>query len=182
MGVFINEVAKNNRLQEQILTEKQQKERKREKEKREKDNERTYRASLVTLKKEISNNIYYTLEQQYKLYNIFSYNKNLILKNKNEILENILQNLLIGINIQDVYELKRYAKSEYNKINKFLYNEYKQDNKAIFEIEKEKQKEKFETIPKSKKTVSIFNTFITIFFGAISGIVWSCKTYKKKKR
>ena len=170
MGAFIDQVTKNNQLQQQILSEKRRKEIQKQKEKREKQQEKSYKESLKTLQKELYNTLYFKISDDYKSMGVLAH-KYLII-NKYDIIQKVLQDaILIGINDLDIIELKQFLYNKFNSLNSFFYKEYKEKQKILNsnEPEEEQQQEKpniFDILVKIILFIFLFPIYIILIAAA----------------
>lgn len=170
MGTFIDQVAKNNQLQQQILSEKRRKELQKQKEKREKQQEKSYKESLKTLQKELYNSLYFKISDTYKSMGVLAYEYLII--NKTDIIQEVLDNsILTGVNEIDTMELKQFLYSKFNTINNFFNKEYREKEKMLFynqAVEEEQQQEKtniFEILTKIILFIFLFPIYIILTAG-----------------
>lgn len=179
MGAFIDQVAKTNQLQNQILTEKKRQQLQKQREKNERKKENTYKQSLKTLEKEALNFLYFELSSSYKQNGVFAYHINNMIENKNDIIEEVMQNLiLLDIQKNDVLNLKIKLHRQYNKINLELFKEYQKSNAAHQE---QAAPETTECIKTKQNTISWIKIILIILGGIFTGAWISLKTYKKKR-
>lgn len=166
MGAFIDQVTKNNQLQQQILSEKRRKEIQKQKEKREKQQEKSYKESLKTLQKELYNNLYFKISDTYKSMGVLAYEYLVI--NKNDIISEVLNDsILLGINDLDIIDLKQFLYNKFNTLNNFFNKEYKEKEKILnsSEPEEEQQQEKtniFEIVIKIILFIFLFPIYIIL--------------------
>ena len=176
MGAFIDQVAKNNQLQQQILSEKRRKEIQKQKEKREKQEEKSYKESLKTLRKELYNNLYFKISDHYKSMGVLAHEY--ILIHKDDLIQEILQDaILIGINDLDIMELKQFIYSKFNTLNNFYNKEYREKEKILFNnqiIEEEEQKTEIHIWGNIIKVI-LFILFFPIYIIIISAIAYNKK-------
>lgn len=169
MGAFIDQVTKNNQLQQQILSEKRRKELQKQKEKREKQQEKSYKESLKTLQKELYNNLYFKISDHYKSMGVLSYEYLII--NKCDIIQEVLQNaILVDVNDLDIIDLKQFLYNKFNILNNFFYREYKEKEKILNDSEpEEEQQEKtniFEILIKIILFILLFPIYIILIAAA----------------
>lgn len=170
MGAFIDQVTKNNQLQQQILSEKRRKEIQKQKEKREKQQEKSYRESLKTLQKELYNNLYFKISDTYKSMSVLAHEYLII--NKYDMIQEVLDNsILIDVNDLDIIDLKQFLYNKFNTLNNFFYREYKEKEKILNnnEPEEEQQQEKtniFEIIIKIILFIFLFPIYILLIAAA----------------
>lgn len=170
MGAFIDQVTKNNQLQQQILSEKRRKEIQKQQEKREKQQEKSYRESLKTLQKELYNNLYFKISDTYKSMGVLAH-KYLII-NKYDIIQEVLNDsILIDVNDLDIIDLKQFLYNKFNTLNNFFYREYKEKEKILndSEPEEEQQQEKtniFEILIKIILFIFLFPIYIILIAAA----------------
>ena len=179
MGAFIDQVAKNNQLQQQILSEKRRKELQKQKEKREKQQEKSYKESWKTLKKELYNSLYFKISDHYKSMGVLAYEYLLI--NKDDIIQEVLENsILAGVNEIDTMELKQFLYSNFNTINNFFNKEYREKEKMLFynQAVKEEEEEEQEKTNISKILIKII---LFIFLFPIYIILIGGAAYNKKR-
>lgn len=171
MGTFIDQVAKNNQLQQEIFSEKRRKELQKQKEKREQQQEKSYKESLKTLQKELYNSLYFKISDHYKSMGVLAYEYLII--NKIDIIQEVLNNsILTGINELDTIELRQFLYSKFNTINNFFNKEYREKEKMLFynqAVEEEEEKEKaniFEILIKIILFIFLFPIYIILTAGA----------------
>lgn len=169
MGAFIDQVTKNNQLQQQILSEKRRKEIQKQQEKREKQQEKSYKESLKTLQKELYNNLYFKISDHYKLIGVLAYEY--LLLNKYDIIQEVLQNaILVDVNDLDIIDLKQFLYNKFNSLNNFFYKEYKEKEKILNSSEpEEEQQEKtniFEILTKIILFIFLFPIYIILIAAA----------------
>lgn len=170
MGAFIDQVTKNNQLQQQILSEKRRKEIQKQKEKREKQQEKSYRESLKTLQKELYNNLYFKISDHYKSMGVLAHEYLII--NKYDIIQEVLNDsVLLDVNDLDIIDLKQFLCNKFNSLNNFFYREYKEKEKIINnnEPEEEQQQEKtniFEILIKIILFIFLFPIYIILIAAA----------------
>ena len=177
MGTFIDQVAKNNQLQQQILSEKRRKELQKQKEKTEKQQEKSYKESLKTLQKELYNSLYFKISDTYKSMGILAYEY--LLMNKVNIIQEVLGNsILAGVNEIDTMELKQFLYSKFNTINNFFNKEYREKEKMLFYNQAEEEEKEQEKTNISKILIKIILFF---FLFPIYIILIAAASYNKKR-
>lgn len=169
MGAFIDQVTKNNQLQQQILSEKRRKEIQKQKEKREKQQEKSYKESLKTLQKELYNNLYFKISDTYKSMSVLAHEYLII--NKYDLIREILNDsILIDVNDLDIIALKQFLYNKFNSLNSFFYKEYKEKEKILNSSEPEEdQQEKtniFEILIKIILFIFLFPIYIILIVAA----------------
>ena len=176
MGAFIDQVAKNNQLQQQILSEKRRKELQKQKEKREKQQEKSYKESLKTLQKELYNNLYFKISDHYKSMGVLAYEYLII--NKYDIIQEVLQDaILIEINDLDIMELKQFLYSKFNTLNNFFNKNNKEKEKILFnnQIPEEEEQETEIHIFGNIIKVILFIVFFPIYIIIIAAVAYNKK-------
>ncbi len=175
MGAFIDQVTKNNQLQQQILSEKRRKEIQKQKEKREKQQEKSYKESLKTLQKELYNNLYFKISDHYKSMGTLAHEYLII--NKYDIIQEVLQNaILIGINDLDIIDLKQFLYNKFNSLNNFFYKEYKEKEKILNSSEPEEDQQE-----KTNIFEIVIKIILFIFLFPIYIILIAAAAYNKKR-
>ena len=168
MGQFIDEVAKNNRLQREFLTEKQQKQAVKEQKQKERYNETQYKQILQQIKKECSNTLYLNILQLYKDFGSITYNVYNNYDKMQEIISNIIDNnklITLLLNKEDIEQIKIELQKQYFVILKKQYN-----------IQKNIEKSKIELLPDSnedKQEHKKNNSIIYYIFGWIFVFVYT---------
>ena len=175
MGAFIDQVTKNNQLQQQILSEKRRKEIQKQKEKREKQQEKSYKESLKTLQKELYNNLYFKISDTYKSMSVLAYEYLII--NKFDIIQEVLNDsILIGINDLDIIDLKQFLYNKFNSLNNFFYKEYKEKEKILNSSEPEEEQQE-----KTNIFEIVIKIILFIFLFPIYIILIAAAAYNKKR-
>lgn len=194
MGAFINEVVKNNHLQQQQLTIAQQKER----ERKEKDFENKQKDFQKTLKNEVLQTLDFEILQYYKNYGSISYNILNKYDERNELI-NKIQNIFYKMTKSSNNRafIDSILNENYLKINKKYYNIFKLSEKSYILEQEEKEKIKIESRQKEEErkqkinnifltTINIiFKIFITIIVcicGLLSGAIAGSSRRKGRKR
>lgn len=175
MGAFIDQVTKNNQLQQQILSEKRRKEIQKQKEKREKQQEKSYKESLKTLQKELYNNLYFKISDTYKSMSVLAH-EYLIINKYNIIQEVLNDSILIGINDLDVIDLKQFLYNKFNSLNSFFYKEYKEKEKILNSSEPEEEQQE-----KTNVFEILIRIMLFIFLFPIYIILIGAAAYNKKR-
>ena len=175
MGAFIDQVTKNNQLQQQILSEKRRKEIQKQQEKREKQQEKSYKESLKTLQKELYNNLYFKISDHYKLIGVLAYEY--LLLNKYDIIQEVLQNaILVDVNDLDIIDLKQFLYNKFNSLNNFFYKEYKEKEKILNSSEPEEEQQE-----KTNIFEIVIKIILFIFLFPIYIILIAAAAYNKKR-
>ena len=171
MGAFIDQVTKNNQLQQEILSEKRRKEQQKQKEKREQQQEKSYKESLKKLQKELYNNLYFKILDTYKSIGVLAYEYLII--NKTDIIQEVLDNsIFTGVNELDTMELKKILYNKFNTLNNFFNKEYREKEKLLFynqAVKEEEEQEKtniFEILIKIILFIFLFPIYIILTAGA----------------
>lgn len=142
MGAFIDQVQKNNRLQAEALTYKQEERKRKEDERAKKEQERQEKQDLVLFYAEINEELTAEFSKIFDKYGDIERTKAhcFLLTNRNEIIKQTGKNA-IG---------KEYADKNYNRIYKQVETKYKQhfdalevckENERLKQVEKEMQDE-----------------------------------------
>lgn len=175
MGAFIDQVTKNNQLQQQILSEKRRKEIQKQKEKREKQQEKSYKESLKTLQKELYNNLYFKISEHYKSMGVLAHEYLII--NKYDIIQEVLNDsIFIGINDLDIIDLKQFLYNKFNSLNSFFYKEYKEKEKILNSNEPEEEQQE-----KTNIFEILIKVILFIFLFPIYIILIAAAAYNKKR-
>ena len=175
MGAFIDQVTKNNQLQQQILSEKRRKEIQKQKEKREKQQEKSYKESLKTLQKELYNNLYFKISDHYKSMNVLAHEY--LIVNKYDIIQEVLQNaILVDVNDLDIIDLKQFLYNKFNSLNNFFYKEYKEKEKILDNSEPEEEQQE-----KTNIFEILIKIILFIFLFPIYIILIAAAAYNKKR-
>lgn len=175
MGAFIDQVTKNNQLQQQILSEKRRKEIQKQKEKREKQQEKSYKESLKTLQKELYNNLYFKISNTYKSMGVLAHEYLII--NKYDIIQEVLNDsVLIDVNDLDIIDLKQFLYNKFNSLNTFFYKEYKEKEKILNDSKPEEEQQE-----KTNIFEIVIKIILFIFLFPIYIILIAATAYNKKR-
>lgn len=174
MGQFIDEVAKNNRLQREFLTEKQRKQAEREQKQKERYNETQYKQILQQIKKECLNTLYLNILQLYKDFGSITYNIYNNYDKMQEIIEDIFNNnklITILLNNEDIEQIKIELQKQYFTLLKKQYNIQKNIEKSQIELLPDNNEDKQECKKNNSIIYYMFGwifIFIYTFFKQLS--------------
>lgn len=187
MGQFIDEVAKNNRLQREFLTEKQQKQAEKEQKQKERYNESQYKQILQQIKKECLNTLYLDILQLYKDFGSITYNVYNNYDKMQEIIANIIDNnklITMLLNKEDIEQIKIELQKKYFTLLKKQYNIQQNIEKSQIELLPDSNEDEQECKKNNSIIYYIFGwifAFVYTFLKQLSRLR-SCSRYKKKKK
>lgn len=162
MGVFIDQVQKNNQLQTAFLTEKQREQKRKEEERRQKEIEK----QNLQFKKDILKDSERILTEKQKEYYEAEGSDAFKTLNKLNIRNKLINDILL------IYQSETSTKPFLEEINEFLQNNYISTNKKLKNIyilaeEAETEEDSEET----EEAGNIFNTIILSIFKLIKYII-----------
>lgn len=163
MGAFIEQVQKNNQLQNTILSARQQKELEKASERRKKEKLREYKENVTATKNGYKIELYNVLKNNYRKYSketAFTVNE----EEKDEIIDNLIETYFVGLNETDKNKIFFDMLQSFDTLNKRLYTQAKTSEKIRSDIEPVVEEE--ETAKTSSKVIKIILIAIGIIIVA----------------
>lgn len=167
MGQFIDEVAKNNALQREYLTEKSRLQAKKEQERQERYNEREYRQEYNTIRRNALDSLYIEISTLFLDYGTIIYDVYNNDEKRQEIINNIISNnpeYLSELNSDDLRRILIELNKKYFTILQQQYNITKKIQQSKLNLMVEEEKNNTNTNTNTNNTIFyiLYVIFISI--------------------
>lgn len=153
MGAFIEQVQRNNQLQNTILSARQQKELEKARERRKKEKIKEYKDNVTATKSGYRVELYNVLKENYKKHSkeiAFAINED----EEEEIINDLIRTHFVGLNEADKDKLFFDMIQNFSTLNKRLYTQAKTSEKIRSDIEPVVEEEE-ETVKTSSKVIKV---------------------------